>query len=103
MPTAFWDSLSVLGVRQAELQTKTKQHTGVDSLCWYIPLSPSPPAALPAMTCDEKMAWNSTEPWRAGDVECQSRDKGNFSSALRVQCPRGAICACFAPFLCDAT
>lgn len=80
-----------------------KPHIRVGSLSWCLPLPSSSLAALPAMTCDEKMAWNSTEPWRAGDVESQSRDKGNFSSALRVQCPRGVICVSFAPFPCDPT
>lgn len=50
------------------------------------------------MACDEKMPWNSTEPWRVSDVECQSTVRGNFSSALRVQCPRGVICVSFALF-----
>lgn len=75
VPTAFWDSLSVPGVSQVELQTKTKLHRQqqAGSLSWCTPLSPSSPAALPAIACDGKMAWNSTEPWRASDVECQSR------------------------------
>lgn len=50
------------------------------------------------MTRDEKKAWNSTDPWSAGNVGCRSRDEGNFSSALRVQGPTGVICVSFALF-----
>lgn len=73
VPTAFWDSLSVAGISQAGLQTKTKQHLGVDSLSWYIPLPPSSPAALPVMrkwlgtaqSHGEWVMWNAKADTRA--------------------------------------
>lgn len=104
VPTAFWDSLSVPGVSQVEVQTKTKLHRQQQAFSLLVHSTLS---IISSCSSCHSMWWeNGLEQHRAVESKwcgVPKQSQGNFWSAPRVQCPRGFICVSFAPFLCDAT